>query len=747
MIFTHFFPEEHRPLASIVSLLALTTAQLPANPEVVLLGCRVLEELVGKFAPEDVLNDVVMHTHFGSLLQRAARHSNAFVHSSLVRMLERLLSTSDADATGHALAIRVQLRQQVSGFFVHGKLPEDAVHFLLELLLLTAQTRAQPLSSPQSLSPAPQAAPYTAAASASNALTLDVSTGVALTRVVLQSCELAMPSAIKPWCILLRLLHAMPGQDLCSSKLAPLVRELIRAVLRAPAELRVLLAPDFTRFTNGLLSYPAADGMQADLLADLSQLLVYADLDAKAPAFAQLVDALKANVRSSAPFRAIDVASLLSQTALKLAHDSSQVSDLCLSVLELINTILWSPAGGDASPSTKLVTGVLASDLTPNLARKLLLWLSHGADDAAAASSSAQSASFAADTRGSSLRHEALRLIQVLCRPDEGAMFFLRLCVAALRENVHSNVLVQLCLQLVRTEALAHHFAVDLGAASFLFSHVARDSSKAFRGNVSSGAAILSTLLKADAKSKTSQAQSHRAANSTSTQLNALCRVVAPKNDHLLQRMFREAELGKGRSSSLWTFLFGHASFKFAPGTSPEASGADAVDVVIGTSSDVVLSELAVTCMHNHSVAGSRSQLPPWIGVETGTSIDRLIPCGRFACTLPAHVNPAHSYTNTFKFVLPAPQVVRVLRLRFHAPAKSSPIAVAGIHLLGHTLASFFEARNEKAMSSALSSRSALQLLSHMLRYDSVQAHFAGQETTTRGNPRHPLALFLFGFC
>lgn len=106
------------------------------------------------------------------------------------------------------------------------------------------------------------------------------------------------------------------------------------------------------------------------------------------------------------------------------------------------------------------------------------------------------------------------------------------------------------------------------------------------------------------------------------------------------------------------------------------------------------------------------------MSIETGTSVERLLPRGNFPCL------PGTSSSSGFKLRL-ASEVVRYVRLYFHRPPKSSCMAISKIQLRG------FSARNSsrKQTQNEYPLPVALQLLAHLLTFQPVAVHLAEEIT------------------
>lgn len=78
-------------------------------------------------------------------------------------------------------------------------------------------------------------------------------------------------------------------------------------------------------------------------------------------------------------------------------------------------------------------------------------------------------------------------------------------------------------------------------------------------------------------------------------------------------------------------------------------------------------------------------------------------------------------FTSSFKFTLPSAEVVQYVRLRIAAPEKSPYVALSRIQLRGHHLGNFQEIEETASSSDQLPLPLALELLSHLLKFDKVQ--------------------------
>lgn len=190
--------------------------------------------------------------------------------------------------------------------------------------------------------------------------------------------------------------------------------------------------------------------------------------------------------------------------------------------------------------------------------------------------------------------------------------------------------------------------------------------------------------------------------------MNNLCEVLG--NNFLLSRLVEESNSSSYNSSFVWTHQFKKDEKEFP--------------ITIELSDDVIIKEIQLHCLQNYRISNASSMFPSFIRIETGTSLSRLIPCGRYPCIItPSSSNSTNCYTYCFKFKI-RPDVIRYLRLNIYCPEKSNYIAISRIQFRGYTLENF-TIREMESNGQQISIIQSLELLSHCLKFSNVQQYLA----------------------
>lgn len=129
--------------------------------------------------------------------------------------------------------------------------------------------------------------------------------------------------------------------------------------------------------------------------------------------------------------------------------------------------------------------------------------------------------------------------------------------------------------------------------------------------------------------------------------------------------------------------------------------------------------------MQHYLISSGTSLFPPSVIIETGSSLERMLPSGRLLCESEPNASSSRCYTSCFRFILPSLEVSRFLRMRFFSPLQSSWIAISRIQLKGYSLDSTFTIETGKLTSpikdpSQIPLPIGVEFLSHCLKFKPV---------------------------
>lgn len=316
------------------------------------------------------------------------------------------------------------------------------------------------------------------------------------------------------------------------------------------------------------------------------------------------------------------------------------------------------------------------------------------------------------------------RLIKVMCHnssSDLAAKHFLSLALASLRSKANSVVLAELCLSLIKTEDLAYYFLIELEGFDFFEDQIKNANTK-FRSsflapafasmlsatittktgpNANFGGLNARTQYSIVAGNRTGSLTANRkfapspatpygkkANKSNLENLSAVAELLYPRGDRQLERLLKESST---QTSAIWMHNYKARS---APSSGTYASNVeDRVTFDMSIPDNVILREIRLDCVANHN----GSKFPTYVTIETGTSLSRLLPVGRFSCkqdgsaqsygssSAPQTYSSNMKHSATFKFPLPDIEVVKFVRIHIQRPKQSNWIALSRLQLLGHS--------------------------------------------------------------
>ena len=314
------------------------------------------------------------------------------------------------------------------------------------------------------------------------------------------------------------------------------------------------------------------------------------------------------------------------------------------------------------------------------------------------------------------------RLIKVMCHnssSDSAAKHFLALALASLRSKANSVVLAELCLSLIKTEDLAYYFLIELEGFDFFEDQIKNANTK-FRSSFLAPA--FASMLSATITTKTGPNTNYGGMNgrtnysivagnrsgsltanrkfapspatpfgkkpnkSNLENLSAVAELLYPRGDRQLERLLKESST---QTSAIWMHNYKARS---ATAASYASSVEDRVTFDMSIPDNVILREIRLDCVANHN----GSKFPTYVTIETGTSLSRLLPVGRFSCKQDGSAqsyasNSSQTYSSnmkhsaTFKFPLPDIEVVKFVRIHIQRPKQSNWIALSRLQLLGHS--------------------------------------------------------------
>jgi len=590
--------------------------------------------------------------------------------------------------------------------------------------------------------------------------------------------------AARVWCLVFRLLHFVDPKQLCRN---PNLLPVIRQAILAPEELQALILDDFILLINKLLSQPTlSETLQTDLMGELVATFPQVHNDEQPRLYLRLVEVLREHfndkvkfrfehlcgllqafavalpdpltlrdptenkllqvvlevliqVFTSSSFTSVDRTKLLEFAKEKREKSFSQIFINWLSHIETQQTVLVDrnfaqtsdkslSSNASISLSSSSTPALFLVPVSPSVTSTSFVPTSPISTSLNDNSSSVSQVSTAQPLDKLDLNKGLVKLIKILSADNEGAKHFLELSLAVLKNKPTSVAIAELCLLLVKNEELAYYFAIELAGANFLFEQI-RTSNARTRSSFLMPA--FATVLSHSAK-KSSSSASTASSSSTSRvtlssgaksgdkleNLSSVSELLEPKQDKLLARLLKESTLV---SACVWTYNFKKLKHQEE----------EKFTMTISIPDNVILREVRLDCINNYN---SSSRFPSYVTIETGTSLSRLLPVGRFPCkTNVSSANLNTKFTATFKFPLPGSEVVKFIRIHLHSPTKSTWIALSRIQLLGHS-SLLYNARDEGEWDPLLTAQlplsTSLELLEHVLKYDKVQNHLAKDKET-----------------
>jgi ubiquitin-protein ligase len=734
-----------RHLRSIFGVIMLSARLQTLGPELFLLAMRVLEGLTTQYTPDDIAADVFNHSHFDDFLRQVASYPSSFIRSAVLQMVDKLVN-STAYVVGkegvHALKrIRTPLRAKAIKLLRESEsAPNTAsVHssdnFLLELLLVVTSDKDIIKSEhPSSLS-APADDDQYPLDSIANYLVQFLADG--------DDMPLGSSTAARTWCMVFRLLRFADPNHV--GRIPQLTRA-IRQAMTAPEELQVLLVDDFIALLTVLVSKPGLGPIvQASIMGEIAKAFPEAYYEDNTLALSHAIAVMHEHFTADVEFNLSDISDILQVLADALPESlptfypkDDPGNRMMKELVDYLIMILSSSAFTEAHIAELIETAIQERDkafsqlvitwlslIEPKSKQKATAALRRDDESLKSASSgigSTQSAMSAISFSGIStplhptaqpvaveapakinavtifdLGRSFTRLVKVMCTNDFVTKHFLSLALASLRTKANSVLLAELCLSLIRTEDLAYYFLIELEGfdffedqiknantkfrSSFLapaFASILSATTTAFKEGapLSGGPSTLNQRMVANAAARQKIGNNRKPNKSNLENLSSVAELLHPRGDRQLERLLKESG---APTTSVWMH-------NFKPSGGRSIAVHERVTFDMSMPDNVILREIRMDFVSNHN----GSKFPPHVTIETGTSLSRLLPVGRFSCKPDASMyaqqaSKATKHVATFKFPLPDIEVVKFVRVHIQRPKQSTWLALSRLQLLGHS--------------------------------------------------------------
>lgn len=735
-------------LSSIFSVLLLSAKSQNLGPELFLLAIRVIEGLTTQYTPDDIWEDIFRNPSFQEFLELVSSYPSSFIRSAVVQMVDKLTNTKSyilgREGTYTLQLIKAYIRNIVVNLTNEIELFSN---FLLELLLVTVDEYekmeiAPRISGDENISGVSRRRPRRMSTLKAyiddEDYPLDPIAGFLL-NYLYEEEPIVSSSAARTWCIAFRaLLYADPKQVVQISTLFEVVQEAITA----SEDIQVLFAEDFVNLLKALLSLSNSPQFQSNILKQIISTFSDVIFEGNTLILSNLLAALGDNLDPSFPFEyesfyklLEELATLLPDTLPAYSKDETQ-NRLLKQMIDFLCTVFRMPTFPDDLLSNFIKSAIQKEDSFSYL---FVSWLSRL--DPKPKSKQKQplnpvSSSYTLPwkiglmqnekkalldenknlhTTMSDLGISILQLIKIISTDDERAKHFLELSLNILTEKPNSVVVAELVSNLTKNETLSYYFLVEIGGFAFI-EHQIKNANPQIRSSFSAPA--FATML--SVAENQSLVQPHisgirpqvKKLTKNLENLSHVSGLISPRNDKQLEKLLKE---NTASNNVPWTYNYKQN---------------EKLTIEIIVPDNVILREIRMDCVSNYN---TNSRFPSAVMIETGTSLKRYLPVGRFNCKLDYkyQASPNSRQTATFKFPLPEIEVVKFVRMHILAPKKSTWIAISKIQLLGHSSLLYTKGDNEDPLlMDGLPLRTNLEILDQTMRYDKVKSYLAKKKTT-----------------
>lgn len=313
------------------------------------------------------------------------------------------------------------------------------------------------------------------------------------------------------------------------------------------------------------------------------------------------------------------------------------------------------------------------------------------------------------------IRKNLVTFLHLLCEvhPDFAKRSLTALASTFREHKLKSVKLVDLSIELMRTEALARMFIVDLDMGSLLQSELEVAEGSVKRSEVNAPRPSMFESLPTVATPP----------KSGMTNFSSTVKVLEPADDHSAENTIRYGS--PGSTSHQWSYRWPTSSQTYLGSKANSLEHKHALTVLLRLPQPALIREIWFDLVRHYS---STTHVPPCVTFEVGSCKEDLV----YVASLDTPSGTIVSENSqTFKTKLEPPQIGQFVRITFERPQASDMLILSALPLLG----SYNLLEDADVSKGSASDRKtalyALSLLEHAFHFDSIRTFYGQYEGTT----------------